>query len=96
MNRKRILGLLALLSVFAGVAMAQRWRGGGGEWGSIPPSVRTAREVESHSTGTPNWTNAPGFGRDVFTFVRIRYQSNGRWGRYASRVFDRLFHKKIR
>jgi len=33
--------------------------------------VRTAREIASHSTGTPEWTNAPGFEKDVFTFVRI-------------------------
>jgi hypothetical protein len=40
--------------------------------------------VESHSTGTPNWTNAPGFEKDVFTFVRVRrqripYGSGGSW-----------------
>ena len=34
-------------------------------------SVRTARETASHSTGYPNWTNAPGFERDVFTFARV-------------------------
>jgi hypothetical protein len=40
-------------------------------------TVRTARETASHSTGTPNWTNAPGFEKDVFTFARIIYQPNG-------------------
>ncbi len=35
--------------------------------------VRTAREIASHSTGTPVWTNAPGFVGDAFTFVRIKY-----------------------
>jgi hypothetical protein len=40
--------------------------------------IRTAREVGSHSTGTPNWTNAPGFEDDVFTFARIIFQSNSR------------------
>ncbi len=34
-------------------------------------TVKTAREVPSHSTDTPEWKNAPGFERDVFTFVRI-------------------------
>ena len=34
-------------------------------------TVRTAREIASHSTGTPEWTNASGFEKDVFTFVRI-------------------------
>ena len=32
--------------------------------------VRTAREVVSHSTGTPNWSNPRGFEKDVFTFAR--------------------------
>jgi hypothetical protein len=36
--------------------------------------VRTAREIASHSTGTPEWTNAPGFEKDVFTFVRVKYK----------------------
>jgi hypothetical protein len=33
--------------------------------------VKTAREIASHSTGTPIWTNKPGFEKDVFTFARI-------------------------
>jgi hypothetical protein len=37
-------------------------------------TVRTARETASHSTGTPDWTNMPGFENDVFTFVRIIYK----------------------
>jgi hypothetical protein len=38
--------------------------------------IRTAREVGSHSSGTPNWTNAPGFEDDVFTFTRIIFQND--------------------
>ena len=34
-----------------------------------------------YSTPTPMWTNAPGFEKDVFTFVRIRYASSGGYGR---------------
>ena len=34
-------------------------------------TVKTAREIASHSTGTPEWTNPPEFAHDVFTFVRI-------------------------
>ncbi len=34
-------------------------------------TVQTAREIASHSTGTPDWTNKPGFEKDAFTFVRI-------------------------
>jgi hypothetical protein len=49
-------------------------RGGGGGWGEsyIPDSARTAREVQSHSTGTPVWSNPKDFEHDVFTFVRVR------------------------
>ena len=32
--------------------------------------VKTAREVVSHSTGTPTWKNPRGFEKDVFTFAR--------------------------
>ncbi|MBI3852417.1 MAG: DUF4159 domain-containing protein [Verrucomicrobia bacterium] len=50
-------------------------------------TVRTARETMSHSTGTPNWTNAAGFEKDVFTFARVIFKSDlrprsrgdGRW-----------------
>src|SRR5207253_10627122 len=37
--------------------------------------IRTARETDSHSSGTPNWTNAAGFEEDVFTFTRIIFYS---------------------
>jgi len=78
--------LLPLLLLFAGGAQAQRRFGGrgfngddgsGGTWTEggrtlIGPEVRTPRDVESHSTGTPVWTNPRGFERDTFTFVRVR------------------------
>ena len=75
-----ILGLLLALTVV--VALGQRSR----RWNNwsesyIPPDARTAREVESHSLGTPMWTNTPGFDRDAFTFVRIRREHNFRLGR---------------
>jgi hypothetical protein len=38
--------------------------------------LRTARETDSHSSGTPNWTNPPAFGEDVFTFTRLIFQSD--------------------
>ncbi len=37
-------------------------------------AVKTAREVISHSTGTPNWTNPRGFEKDVFTFARAIFK----------------------
>ena len=69
---------LRLIFVFllaAGVALAQRWRGrwGGNEgWSPEFETCRTAREVPTHSTVTPNWTNDIGFEKDVFSFARIR------------------------
>jgi hypothetical protein len=67
----------------------RNWRGGGGyrtgpiiqtEGGDTvnEDTVRTARETAEHSTETPNWTNAPGFEKDVFTFARIIYKMNDR------------------
>lgn len=83
MNRTRspILALLALTAVVSLGQRSQRW--GRDRWSEsyIPPDARTAREVESHSTGTPMWTNTPGFERDAFTFVRIRRDDNMRLGR---------------
>ena len=66
--------------------------GGGGEWsegGWISDDAQTAREVPSHSTGTPNWTNAPGFEKDVFTFVRVRRERKpGTGGNWATDTPD--------
>jgi hypothetical protein len=42
--------------------------------GGVPVNentVKTAREIAEHSGQTPSWTNAPGFNKDVFTFVRV-------------------------
>lgn len=77
MRKRRFSWMVVVLLSLAGVVvMAQRrGRRGPGSWGEsgwIGEDVRTAREVPSHSTGTPDWTNAPGFEKDVFTFVRIR------------------------
>jgi hypothetical protein len=78
-----------LLVIASATALAQRWgrRGRGGDdfdsptWtegsGMVDPNtVRTAREIASHSTGTPTWTNDPAFAHDVFTFVRVVYRQN--------------------
>jgi hypothetical protein len=81
MKTARKILLLALMATLpAGFCIAQRWRhraSSGGiiyTEGGVPvdeATVKTAREIASHSTGTPNWTNETGFERDVFTFVRI-------------------------
>ena len=77
---KKMAGIAALFVLLAGVLMAQRfggrWGGYGGEGGYIPETVQTAREVASHSTGTPEWSNPAGFEKDVFTFVRVRRERN--------------------
>src|SRR5690349_19989745 len=82
--------ILAGVLCAGSVLLAQRYRPywGGGE-ASIPEDapIRTAREVESHSTETPRWTNAPGLDRDVFTFVRVRYHRDPYGPRRAGYCF---------
>lgn len=75
MRRTFLPGTLVALLLAGGFGMAQRFRGGwgGGErWRPEYETCRTAREIASHSTETPTWTNEPGFEKDAFTFVRIR------------------------
>jgi hypothetical protein len=89
-----------LLLLMSGMVVAQRFGGGwrGGRFsgndqgvayteGGVPVDldrVRTAREVASHSTDTPVWTNNPAFARDTFTFVRIIYGQNNSPGLSSS------------
>lgn len=49
----------------------------GGQWVN-EDTVRTARETIPQVSDTPNWTNAPGFEKDAFTFARIIFRSPGR------------------
>ena len=67
---------LVLVTIAAVCGLAQRRWGGRG----FLSEIRTAREVPSGSTGTPTWTNPPAFSKDVFTFVRIRYDRGSGWG----------------
>ena len=83
---KRFASAVSLFLVLTGLLLAQRrygggWRYGGGE-SYIPDRTRTAREVASHSTGTPDWRNPWGFEKDVFTFVRVKrgFDVNGDGG----------------
>lgn len=93
-------GLIFLILILAlGVVLAQQRRGGFGGGGGYgrgrysrgSDSDRTPRERPQHGTTedglpyeTPYWTNAPGFEKDVFTFVRIKrssgsYAGGGPW-----------------
>src|SRR5215218_8212266 len=81
---------VAVLACLSGVSAQQRqngWSGFGNEsdaGGSLVRTegsgvidedlVKTAREVASHSTGTPNWINPRGFEKDVFTFARAVFK----------------------
>ena len=99
MTTRRTIVLLLVLS--AGICCAQFLprRGshpGVGETGNFvriegglvvdEDNVRTARETDTHSTGTPTWTNSPGFEKDVFTFTRVIFKSDSspdwEWGRW--------------
>ena len=74
--------LLAVALLVAGSLLAQSRLGRGGRWGTesyIPPNARTARDVPSHSTETPTWTNPPAFVHDTFVFTRLHYTQG--WGR---------------
>jgi len=44
---------------------------------------RYRRQAETYRDGVPQWQNEPAFKKDVFTFVRIKYTSTGRYGRYG-------------
>jgi hypothetical protein len=80
MRLVRSLPLIVRLA-FAGLGAAGgAWlfaQGGffGGGQVYVPPGTKTARELGSRSTGTPEWENPRPFVRDVFTFARLRYDS---------------------
>jgi hypothetical protein len=72
----RILVALAALSVIAAAVVAQeRWRGGGRRG-----SRGMDRDAYSDRRGVPDWEVDKDFASDVFTFVRIRYNSGGGGG----------------
>lgn len=69
--------ILLLMGLVAGAILFAQWGGGffGGGRIYVPPGIRTAREIPSRSTGTPMWENPAGFGAEVFTFARLRYDA---------------------
>jgi hypothetical protein len=69
--------LLTATVVISGVFAQNRFRDGGRYRGNFE-SARTPREIPQHGGyETPYWTNATGFEKDTFTFVRIIRQSGG-------------------
>ena len=77
-SRRAVFFLLLLALASAGFAQRRYRRYSDGpiyySEGGVPVDtrvVKTAREIASHSTGTPEWKYAPGFDRDGFTFCRI-------------------------
>ncbi len=61
----RLIGFLQCAGIMVGVAA---------------PQYRTAREAEPPGRATPTWTIPEGFQRDVFTFVRLKYHVDGKYG----------------
>ena len=74
-RRLRCGGLVIVMLAVATLAFGQFRRGGGGR---IPEGTRTAREIPSRSTGTPEWEYPKAFQKDVFTFARLRYGTDDR------------------
>ncbi len=71
MTRKRlsIFGLISVLAIIAGVTLAQ----------TLGPRGRSpAVRIPEDRSGVPNWKVDEHFSKDVFTFVRIEYDSVGR------------------
>jgi len=84
MTRRRLtlLALLGLMAIAAGVSLGQpmfQQRGrGGGRGGRMRMSDG---KIPADRAGVPNWKVDEHFKNDVFTFVRIEYDSYGGGGR---------------
>ena len=71
MTRTRgLVAAVAAVIVLAGITLAQR-----------PPSQN--RPIPAGRMGVANWENDKAFSKDVFTFVRIEYDSSGGRGRWG-------------
>jgi hypothetical protein len=76
-RRSRFVALAAatLAVLAAGAILCAQGRFFGGGQMYVPPGTRTARELGTRSTGTPEWENPRRFEADVFTFARLRYDT---------------------
>jgi hypothetical protein len=70
MMRRRIL-FTVLAGVVCGVTLGQP------DWGRRSG----ARSLSYNRAGVPEWENDPKFEKDVFTFVRVQYDTYSGWGR---------------
>lgn len=74
MTRRRTFALLLTVLVLgSAVAVAQPWWRGDRDW---TPGV-----IPEDRVGVPDWEVDPAYKHDVFTFVRVQYDSYGRRGR---------------
>jgi hypothetical protein len=71
----RKVGTVLLVALCGGLAFGQYFYRGGGI--RVSESVLTAREIGTRSVDTPMWENPAHFTKDVFTFTRLRYGSDG-------------------
>jgi hypothetical protein len=67
----RSISFAVIVATLAGISLGQYRRR---DW-------YDGRLRESDRRGVPDWENEPGFEKDVFTFVRVRYDSYGWRGR---------------
>jgi hypothetical protein len=66
--------VLLFAGLVAGGAIFAQGRMGGGQI-YVAPGTKTAREIGTRSTGTPEWTNPRSFASEVFVFARLRYDA---------------------
>ena len=87
-NQKTLASAALLFALAAVIVVAQRGPrsgyGGRGYRRGYYEDASTPREITQHGNETPTWTNAPGFEKDVFTFVRVKrerapYSYGGPW-----------------
>src|ERR1700760_4210381 len=79
MKRRRAILLVIplLVAVVSGLAVAQYGGRGFGRRGF----GATPGQLPADRAGVPNWKNDERFKHDVFTFVRVEYDSGGGMGR---------------
>src|SRR6476620_7567365 len=75
--------ILLLLSLTSVLTLAEHFRNslGGEGWWEGSDTAKTAREAPVRVEPVPNWTNHPGFSKDVFSFARVRYTRLNRGGK---------------